>query len=222
MLRGKGEHSTKAERQAFGCAKRLARALFYPPLHPFAPILGIRPFRPPKNPYKAVLSYELRRHETPRLDTFRQKKRQKTVSYSLFWGFPEYPFRSRQSAMLWLWNSSDAWHFFALWGILRIEFGVRNYFPNKQDEMNRAFQSVVFNSGQMMALRAFYFIRALTNALTYYYINRSQRHLLAAIYWKLLIGSPYYTETIHSIVLSYFGDAIRCAIWAENRHNRAA
>ena len=37
--------------------------------------------------------------------------------------------------------------------------------------------SVVFNSGQKMALRAFYFIRA----LTYYYIRRSQRHLLAAI-----------------------------------------
>ena len=40
---------------------------------------------------------------------------------------------------------------------------------------------VVFNSGQKIALRAFYFIRALTKALTYYYINRSQRHLLAAI-----------------------------------------
>jgi len=47
--------------------------------------------------------------------------------------------------------------------------------------INRAFQSLVFNSGQKMALRAFYFIRALTKALTYYYINRSQRHLLVAI-----------------------------------------
>ena len=46
---------------------------------------------------------------------------------------------------------------------------------------NRALQSAVFNSGQKMALRAFYFIRALTKALTYYYINRSQRHLLATI-----------------------------------------
>ena len=45
----------------------------------------------------------------------------------------------------------------------------------------RAFQLVVFNSGQKMALRAFYSIRALTKALTYYYIKRSQRHLLAAI-----------------------------------------
>ena len=45
----------------------------------------------------------------------------------------------------------------------------------------RAFQSVVFISGQKMALRAFYSIRALTKALTYYYINCSQRHLLAAI-----------------------------------------
>ena len=49
------------------------------------------------------------------------------------------------------------------------------------DMPNRAFQSAVFNSGQKMALRAFYFIRALTKALTYYYINQSQRHLLAAI-----------------------------------------
>ena len=44
--------------------------------------------------------------------------------------------------------------------------------------MNRAFQSVVFNSGQKMALIAFYFIKALTKALTYYYINFSPRHLL--------------------------------------------
>ena len=35
--------------------------------------------------------------------------------------------------------------------------------------VNRAFQLVVFNSGQKMALRAFYFIRALIKALTYYY-----------------------------------------------------
>ena len=45
----------------------------------------------------------------------------------------------------------------------------------------RASESVVFNSGQKMELRAFYFIRALTKALTYYYINRSQRQLLIAI-----------------------------------------
>ena len=32
-----------------------------------------------------------------------------------------------------------------------------------------------------MALRSFYFIRTLTKALTYYYINHSQRHLLVAI-----------------------------------------
>ena len=46
---------------------------------------------------------------------------------------------------------------------------------------NRAFQSVVFNSGQKMALRVFYFIRTLAKALTYYYTNRSQWHLLVAI-----------------------------------------
>ena len=32
-----------------------------------------------------------------------------------------------------------------------------------------------------MALRTFYFIRTLTKAPTYYYMNRSQRHLLDAI-----------------------------------------
>ena len=42
-------------------------------------------------------------------------------------------------------------------------------------------ESVVFDSGQKMALKAFYFIRALTKALTYYHINRSQCHLLIAI-----------------------------------------
>ena len=55
--------------------------------------------------------------------------------------------------------------------------------------LNRAFQSVVLNSGQKMALRAFYFMRVLTKALTCYYISRPQRHLLAAIennplHWK--------------------------------------
>ena len=48
-------------------------------------------------------------------------------------------------------------------------------------EHNRDSESVVFNSGQKMALRAFYFIRALSKALTYYYTSRSQRHLLVAI-----------------------------------------
>ena len=45
----------------------------------------------------------------------------------------------------------------------------------------RIFKSAVFNCGQKMALRAIYFIRALTKALTYYYTNRPQRPLLAAI-----------------------------------------
>ena len=48
-------------------------------------------------------------------------------------------------------------------------------------EINRASQSVVFDTGQKMALRVFYFIRTLTKALTYYYINRSQCHILVAI-----------------------------------------
>ena len=44
----------------------------------------------------------------------------------------------------------------------------------------RASQSVVFNTGQKMALRAFHFIRTLTKALTYYFINRTVRN---AIKW---------------------------------------
>ena len=46
---------------------------------------------------------------------------------------------------------------------------------------NRASQSVVLTTGQKMALRPFYFIRTLTKALSYYYINRSQRHFSIAI-----------------------------------------
>ena len=46
---------------------------------------------------------------------------------------------------------------------------------------DRAFRLVVFTTGQKMALRVFYFIRIVTKALTYYYINRSQRHLLIAM-----------------------------------------
>ena len=67
-------------------------------------------------------------------------------------------------------------------------FGVR-----RRRQINRESESVVFNSGQKMALRTFYFIWALTKALTYYYINRSQRHLLAAIennWFGVPIGLP--------------------------------
>ena len=58
---------------------------------------------------------------------------------------------------------------------------------------NRASQWNVFNNGQKMALRAFYFIRTLTKALTYYYIKCSQRHLLAAFEDKRLF-SPIDSE----------------------------
>ena len=50
--------------------------------------------------------------------------------------------------------------------------------------LNRASQSVVFKSGREMVLRVFYFTR--TKALTYYHINRSQRHLLTTSNWKAL------------------------------------
>ena len=63
----------------------------------------------------------------------------------------------------------------------RKNWKLRIYFSNFMSSFIRASQSVVFNGGQKMALRAFYFIRALTKALIHYYINRSQRHLLVAI-----------------------------------------
>ena len=50
-----------------------------------------------------------------------------------------------------------------------------------------------------MALRAFYFIRTLTKALTYYYINRSQRYLLVANE-KTRFGGPIE----YSVLFYYF------------------
>ena len=47
--------------------------------------------------------------------------------------------------------------------------------------VDRALQSVVFNSNQKMALRAFYFIRTPTKALIYDYIKRSQCHIFTPI-----------------------------------------
>ena len=78
---------------------------------------------------------------------------------------------------------------------------------------NRASQSVVFNTGQKMALRAFYFIRTLTKALTYYYINRSQRHLLVAIennrfrgriVWRAMLVKIRMINGLTNIINSYF------------------
>ena len=63
---------------------------------------------------------------------------------------------------------------------------------------DRAFRSVVFNCGQKMALRAFYFIRTLTKALTYYYIKRSEHRLLAALKNELFEG-PLLKVNIASI-----------------------
>ena len=57
----------------------------------------------------------------------------------------------------------------------KLDFNLKNQCTNRDSE------SVVFKCGQKMALRAFYFIRALTKALTYYYIIRFKRHLLVAI-----------------------------------------
>ena len=75
-----------------------------------------------------------------------------------------------------------------------------------------------------MALRAFYFIRALTKALTYYYINRSQRHLLAAIENNWLEGPnlslPFVSCWIVfckfqyiSLLSTRYATRIICRIW---------
>ena len=62
----------------------------------------------------------------------------------------------------------------------------------------RAFQLVVLNSGQKMALRAFYFIRTLTKALTYHYINHSERHLLAIMENSWFESPIVYIQISHS------------------------
>ena len=51
----------------------------------------------------------------------------------------------------------------------------------KNFDFHRGSQYIVFNSGQKMELRAFYFTMTLTLTLTYYYMTRSQRHVLTAI-----------------------------------------
>ena len=90
---------------------------------------------------------------------------------------------------LWEVFSNLFWYFVIYFNfVLNYKFVFKHFFTI----FNRAFQSVVvFSSGQKMALRAFYFIRAQTKALKYYYINRSQRHLLAAFENTWLGGSPY-------------------------------
>ena len=74
------------------------------------------------------------------------------------------------------------------WSTFGLYFTERSFYNFLWVILNRAFWSVVFYSSQKMVLRRFYFIRALTKALTNYYINRSQRHLLAAIKNNLLEG----------------------------------
>ena len=64
--------------------------------------------------------------------------------------------------------------------IITLEFEFQSsYHVSMAYLFNRAFQSVLFNSGQKMALRSFYF-KITETALTYSYTNRSQRHLLTA------------------------------------------
>ena len=67
--------------------------------------------------------------------------------------------------------------------------------------LKRASQSLVFNAVQKMALRAFYFIRALTKALTYYYINCSQRHLLVAIENNRFGGPNPTDRNVHTTLM---------------------
>ena len=91
----------------------------------------------------------------------------------------------------------------------RLEWSGATY---KIEEMNRALQSVVFNSGRKMALRAFYFIRTVTKALTYNCINRSERHLLVQ-----LIGKAYWISSVIVFKINHiyrvnisFKDYLKC------------
>ena len=68
---------------------------------------------------------------------------------------------------------------YVLFVVSKCYFFSNSFYSKCNDD--RDSQSMVFTTGQKMALRAFYFIRTLTKALTYYYIDRSQRHLLVAI-----------------------------------------
>ena len=63
-----------------------------------------------------------------------------------------------------------------------IAFGTEE---NNMISQNKRNQSFVFNSGQKMALRTFYFINVLW---AYYYIRCSQRHLLATFENKRLVS----------------------------------
>ena len=74
-----------------------------------------------------------------------------------------------------------------------------------------ASQFVVFNTGQKMALRAFNFIRTLTKALTYYYINRSQRHLVVAVENNRFGGLILTLRPTYSKVLNNESDALYSA-----------
>ena len=66
---------------------------------------------------------------------------------------------------------------------------------------------IVFNTAQAkkMVLRAFYFIRTLSKALTYYYKKRSQRHLLIAIENKQFGGPIGWWHRQTSINMAKFG-----------------
>ena len=65
---------------------------------------------------------------------------------------------------------------------------------------------MVFNTGQKMALRAFYFIRTLTKAPTYYYINRSWP-LLKSTDWKGLLLDVKFPEDCDTIFIIYIPHA---------------
>ena len=98
--------------------------------------------------------------------------------------------------------------------------------------VNWAFQSIVFNSDRNIVLRRFYFIIALTNALTHYWIYCSQRHLLASIENNWLEGpiaclkdkklkNEFIFELNPSAKLLDHGTKhlTDCAIWAGQRYH---
>ena len=68
---------------------------------------------------------------------------------------------------------------------------------------NRDSESVVFNSGQKMALRAVYIVICQSFCQSFYEVKRSQRHLLAAIENNRLEDPILYFAIISVILVFY-------------------
>ena len=120
------------------------------------------------------LSFDVSSPESQAAYLFCSRHRNNCPWRSLTWLLIESIATARNWRVRILWKS---YFFQRSWNQMRIQLFVIHW----TDRVLRALQLIVFISGQKMALRRFYFIVALTKALIYCYINRSQRHLLPAI-----------------------------------------